>query len=71
MANNDQILLNQIVEEQRQVRSPAASRTEFFETYVSEQVLKDYDLSDEEIEYGIVGNGGDGGIDGIFTFANG
>lgn len=71
MANNDQILLDQIVEEQRLARVPAASKSEFFETYVSEQVLKDYDLSDDEIEYGLVGSGLDGGIDSIYTFANG
>src|SRR5439155_9821632 len=30
-----------------------------------------YDLSDEEVESGLVGGGGDGGIDGIYIFANG
>jgi hypothetical protein len=71
MANNDQIILDQIVEEQRTSRFPSANKSEFFEIYVAEQVLKDFDLSDEEIESGLVGNGGDGGIDAIYTFANG
>ena len=71
MANNDQIIFDQIVEEQRKNRFPTASKSEFFEIYVAEQVLKDFDLSDEEIESGLVGNGGDGGIDCIYTFANG
>lgn len=71
MANNDQIILDQIVEEQRTSRFPSANKSEFFEMYVVEQVLKDFDLSDEEIESGLVGNGGDGGIDAIYTFANG
>jgi len=39
--------------------------------YVAEQVLKDHDLSDDEIESGLVGAGGDGGTDGICIFANG
>lgn len=71
MASNDQIILDQIVEEQRKTRIPTASKSEFFEMYVAEQVLKDFDLSDEEIEFGLVGSGGDGGTDGIYTFANG
>lgn len=71
MANNDQVLLDQIVEEQRMARAPTTSVTDFFELYVAEQVLKDYDLSDEEVEYGLVGSNHDGGIDGIYTFANG
>ena len=71
MANNDQIILDQIVEEQRRNRFPTASKSEFFEIYVAAQVLKDFDLSDEEVESGLVGNGGDGGIDCIYTFANG
>ena len=71
MTNNDQILLDQIVEEQLTTRLPTASKSDFFELYVAEQVLKDYDLSDEEVEYGLVGSSRDGGIDGIYTFANG
>lgn len=71
MANNDQIILDQIIEEQRTTRFPSAGKSDFFEMYVAEQVLKDFDLSDEEIESGLVGSSGDGGIDGIYTFANG
>ena len=71
MANNDQIILDQILEQQRAQRSPSASKASFFESYVVEQVLKDADLSDEEVESGLVGDGGDGGIDGIYIFANG
>lgn len=71
MANNDQIILDQIIDEQRKSRFPSASKSDFFEIYVAEQVLKDFDLSDDEVESGLVGNGGDGGIDGIYTFANG
>lgn len=71
MANNDQIILDQILEQQRAGRAPSASKSNFFETFVAEQVLKDADLSDEEIESGLVGDGGDGGIDGVYIFANG
>lgn len=71
MANNDQVLLDQIVEEQLKTRLPTASKSDFFELYVAEQVLKDYDLSDEEVEYGVLGSSQDGGIDAMYTFANG
>lgn len=71
MANNDQIILDQILDQQRAQRAPSASKSNFFESFVVEQVLKDADLSDEEIESGLVGDGGDGGIDGIYIFANG
>lgn len=69
--NNDQLILDQIVEEQWLARAPDAKKSEFFETYVAEQLLKNFDLSDDEIESGLVGNSLDGGIDGIYTFANG
>jgi AIPR protein len=71
MANNDQVLLDIILDEQRRARTPTASESDFFEQYAAEQILKDFDLSDEEIEYGLTGGGGDGGIDGMYTFANG
>ncbi|BBQ02434.1 hypothetical protein BSFA1_75620 (plasmid) [Burkholderia sp. SFA1] len=71
MAHNDQLLLDRILEEQRNARMPMATKADFFEQYVAEQVLKDYDLSDEEIEYGLTGGGHDGGIDGLYVFANG
>ncbi len=71
MANNDQIILEQIVEEQRASRFPSATKADFFEMYAAEQILKDFDLSDDELESGLIGSGGDGGIDGIYTLANG
>jgi hypothetical protein len=71
MASNDRIILDQVLDQQRSQRAPHMSPHEFFEVFVAEQVLKDYDLSDEEIASGVVGNGGDGGVDGIYVFANG
>ena len=71
MANNDKIILDQIIEDQRISRFPTATKAAFFEMYVAEQVLKDFDLSDDELETGLIGSGQDGGIDGIYTLANG
>ncbi|WP_051711290.1 AIPR family protein [Andreprevotia chitinilytica] len=71
MANNDQVILDQIIENERLARMPTATKPDFFEQYVAEQVLKNYDLSDDEVEYGLTGGSHDGGIDGLYTFANG
>ena len=43
---------------------------DFFEFFASSLVLKDYDLSDDEIFNGITGDGNDGGIDGFYLFIN-
>ncbi len=71
MSTNDQIILDQILEEQRSAQISGASKSEFFEIYSAEQVLKDYDLSMDEIEYGLVGGTQDGGLDAIYTLVNG
>ena len=71
MANNDQVILDQVLEQQRASRAPTMSKSDFFELFVGEQIVKDFDLSDDELESGIVGSGGDGGIDGMYVFANG
>ena len=69
--NNDQLILDQIVEEQRKLHAPGLKKTEFFEAFVAEQILKEFDLTADEIESGLVGESHDGGIDGLYTFVNG
>jgi AIPR protein len=71
MSTNDRIILDTILEQKRQELAPSLSASKFFEIFTAGEVLKDYDLSYEEIESGIVGDGGDGGVDAIFLFANG
>ena len=69
--SNDRIILDEILEQQHKARAPTLTASKYFEVFVTEQVLKDYDLSDEEIESGIIGDSGDGGIDSIYLFVNG
>lgn len=69
--SNDRIILNEILEQQKAARAPSLTPAAYFELFVTEQVLKDYDLSDEEIASGLVGDGGDGGIDSLYLFVNG
>jgi hypothetical protein len=54
----------------RRDRAPNLSQDKAFERYAAEQILKDAELSDEEIESGILGGGDDGGIDGVYFFVN-
>ena len=42
----------------------------FFEIFSAWEILKDFDLSYEEIDSGNIGLGGDGGIDSIYVFHN-
>ena len=71
MSDNDRIVLNTILEQNRREMAQELSINEYFEVFAAEQVLKEYDLSYEEITMGRVGAGGDGGIDSIHLFVNG
>lgn len=69
--SNNQMLLKTCI--QQEFLDSAAYNTEndYFEFFSAVQVLKNYNLSDNEIENGIVGNGNDGGCDSIYVFLNG
>jgi len=71
MAKNDVVLIDAIVDERLREGYPSNQRDEAFEFLAFEQVLKDFDLSREEIEAGWVDGRDDGGIDGFFVFVNG
>ncbi|BAS32099.1 AIPR family protein [Dehalococcoides mccartyi] len=71
MSDNDRIILNTILENSWKGRAPDYTLNKYFETFVAENILKNYDLSDEEIGYGQVGNSHDGGIDSLYAFVNG
>lgn len=71
MSNNDQIILDNTLEQQRVERAPHLQTSKYFDLFVAEQLLKHFDLSYDEIQAGLVDGGGDGGIDGFFIFVNG
>jgi hypothetical protein len=71
MAKNDVILLDGIIDQRVASAWPSNERGEVFEFFVLEQVLKDYDLSAEELEAGWTDGRNDGGIDGLYVFVNG
>src|SRR5215471_11065537 len=71
MTGNDRIILDKILEQKHQSVAPTLTHAKYFEIFAAGEIVKDYDLSYEEIESGIVGDGGDGGVDAIYLFANG
>ena len=71
MAKNDVLLIDGIVDERVEIKLPSDRRDEAFEYLAFEQILKDFDLSREEIETGSVDGRNDGGIDGFFILVNG
>jgi AIPR protein len=71
MPKNDALLLDGIVDDRIDGNLPSGRRDEVFEYLAFEQLLKDYDLSSEEILSGSVDGRNDGGIDGFFIFING
>ncbi len=67
MLNNELVLLDQILQ-QRHERAVPLPEDEAFELFACEQVLRDFDLSADEIGAGVVGGGNDGAIDGVYVF---
>ena len=71
MAKNDVILIDGILEERVANNYPSQNIDEVFEYFAYEQLLKNYDLTKEEILSCSVDGRKDGGIDAIFIFING
>lgn len=70
MASNDIIILDGILDQKRRGANTSLCEADYFETFVFEQALKNYDLSYDELLSGSVDNGDDGGIDGFYIFLN-
>lgn len=71
MAKNDAILMDGIIDDRVEQSIPSNKRDECFEFLALEQILKDEDLSFDEIMSGLVDGRQDGGIDGFYIFING
>lgn len=71
MAKHDIILIDGIIEDRQALSFPSSDKGEIFEYLSAEQILKDYDLSYEQINENSVDGHNDGGIDYIFYFVNG
>jgi hypothetical protein len=67
---NDLVLLDAAIEQEKKENYPDEESGDFFERFVAKEILKNEDLSFEEIETSLTGGSRDGGIDGIFLFIN-
>ena len=70
MSTNQQVILNTLLAQQKVDLDPNLSEDDYFHIFVTDQVLKNFELSYDEIDQGIVDGGGDGGIDALYTFVN-
>jgi hypothetical protein len=68
---NEIVILNAILEQKKAQTGESLSESDFFEVFTFEQILKNYDLSYDELLSGKTGAGDDGGIDGFFAFVDG
>ncbi len=68
---HDIITLEQIISRLHADRFPDMRSERFFEHFVAEQILKERDLTDDQLLAGNVGGPYDGGIDAIHLFVNG
>ncbi|EKO3511308.1 AIPR family protein [Vibrio fluvialis] len=71
MSKNSQILVEQIINQQFKEFDNYPTVNTFFEFYSAMQVLKDFELSYDELSSGISGTSLDGGADSIYLLVNG
>lgn len=71
MGENDRIILQSLFDDYKREGQENFSDDQHFELFAFDQILKNYELSYEEIIEGDINGGNDGGIDGFFTFLNG
>ncbi|MFE0554768.1 AIPR family protein [Paenibacillus sp. NPDC058910] len=69
--SNDQILLDAILDDYKLDINGNLKPSELFELFTADQILKENNMSLEEIEEGIVDGGLDGGIDSFYIFIDG
>lgn len=70
-SSNEQILIEAILDDFQKNISGNLKASEVFELFSAEQILKDNNLSFNEIEEGIVDGSLDGGIDSFYIFVDG
>ena len=71
MIDNARQLLDDVLAQERAELAPEMSEEDYFEIFCASQILKNYGLSYEELQNGIVDGSRDGGIDSVYAFVNG
>lgn len=67
---NNQLLLKECIKQEYEDAIGYSDINNYFEHFAASQVLKDFNLSDEEIDNGNSGGGNDGGCDNLYIFLN-
>lgn len=76
MSASDKTVLELLVSQRKAAQNPTASDSEFWEFFTAEKILRDFQLSPEDIDAGVVGQestdqkGSDGGIDSMYLLVN-
>jgi len=73
MSQDDRRVLQTILEQEGQKNAPKLAADKYFEIFSAEQILlksRAFSVDPDQIRSGIMGNGGDGGVDSIYLFIN-
>ena len=70
LVTNSQIILEELFKQDFEENTLYSKESSFFEFFSAKNILKKKDFSDEEIESGILGDGGDGGCDAVYVLLN-
>lgn len=68
--SNDRVVLDALLAERQQERALGMASDEFFEVFVADEALREFRVSDAEVDFGLTGGGADGGLDAIYTFVD-
>jgi AIPR protein len=71
MTGNEVVLIDSFIADAQKARDTALPDDVAFELFAAGTVLRDRNLSDEEIEAGRIGGGMDGGLDAVYVFQDG
>ena len=71
MTDNNRVLLDAIIEQSKKAQASDYSDADYFELFTAENILKQEALSYDELESGLVGAGGDGGLDAAYFLIDG
>jgi hypothetical protein len=71
MTGNEVVLIDSLIADAQKARDTPLPDDVAFELFAAGAVLRDRNLSDEEIEVGRIGGGMDGGLDAVYVFQDG
>lgn len=66
--SNSILLLDTLIESERLEIASELSKQDYFEIFSSSNILKDKDLTYDDLQSGIVDGGDDGGVDSVYLF---